>query len=139
MGNNEKQLPGLTIANDVYENYTANYRQQLAALINQHRQSSGLKALALDPCISSAAQGHSEWMVANNVFDHVGKNGSEEATRCQWAGCSCSAENIYYGSDAPSDAFNAWKASSGHNANMLGGYAKMGIGVYGGHATLDLE
>jgi len=138
MSNNETKLLGTTIAQDAYQRYSNNYRQQLTALINQHRQSSGLSPLTLDACISAAAQGHSEWM-KNNVFSHTGKNGSDPSTRCQWSGCKCSAENIYEGGMAPSDAFNSWKNSPGHNANMLGGYTKIGIGICSGWITADFE
>jgi uncharacterized protein YkwD len=139
MGNNEKKLSGATVAKEAYQTYANGYRQQLTSLINQYRQGKGLNPLALDSCISSAAQGHSEWMAVNKTFNHAGKNGSSHQARCQWAGCACSHENIYNGGMSPSEAFNAWKASPGHNATMLGALAKIGIGICGGWITADFD
>jgi uncharacterized protein YkwD len=111
----------------------------LAALINQHRQAAALNPLGLDACIANAAQGHSEWMNVTHIFSHTGKNGSSHQQRCQWAGCSCGNENIYNGGMSPADAFNAWKASPGHNATMLGAFTKIGIGICGGWITADFD
>jgi uncharacterized protein YkwD len=138
-GNNQAKLAGQVIAQDAYQTYAKSYRQQLAALINQYRQVNGLAPLALDPCISNAAQGHSEWMKTTNTFSHTGNGGSSHQSRCQQAGCSCKAENIYNGLDQPSGAFQAWKASPGHNAAMLGPYSKIGIGICGGWITADFD
>lgn len=138
-GNNQAKLAGNVIAQDAYQTYAKGYRQQLAALINQYRQGNGLAPLALDPCISNAAQAHSEWMNITNTFNHTGNGGSTPQSRCQQAGCSCKAENIYNGIDQPSGAFQAWKASPGHNAAMLGSFSKIGIGVCSGWITADFE
>jgi uncharacterized protein YkwD len=138
-GNNQAKLVGHVIALDAYQTYAKSYRQQLTALINQYRQGNGLAPLALDPCISNAAQAHSEWMNTTNTFNHIGNGGSTPQSRCQQAGCSCHAENIYNGIDQPSGAFQAWKASPGHNAAMLGAFSKIGIGVCGGWITADFD
>jgi uncharacterized protein YkwD len=137
--NNQTKLAGQVIALDAYQTYATSYRQQLAALINQYRQGNGLAPLALDPCLSNVAQAHSEWMNTTNTFSHIGKGGSTREGRCQQAGCPCQAENIFNGTDFPSSAFQAWKASPGHNAAMLGSYSKIGIGICSGWITADFN
>jgi len=112
-------------------------RSDFRTLINNYRKSKGLNALMLDSCLNQAAQGHSEWMQATGKFSHKGKNGSDFWDRCSSAGCSCDAENIHWGSSSASGCFNSWKASPGHNVNMLGDHKKIGIGVSGLNWTAD--
>jgi uncharacterized protein YkwD len=108
----------------------------LLDLINQHRKANGKAVLTLDPCLAKAAQGHSEWMQATGTLSHTGKNGSSVADRLKAAGCpqTAWAENIAK-APTPEVCFNLWKNSPPHNTNMLGPYAKVGIGLQGVYWT----
>jgi hypothetical protein len=140
MNNNQAKLAGAVIAQEAYQSYAKSYRQQLTGLINQYRQGNGLAPLALDTCISNAAQAHSEWMKTTLTFSHTGKGGSSHQTRCQQAGCSCKNENIYNGGMSPNDAFSSWKKSTaGHNETMLGPFTRIGIGICSGWITADFD
>jgi len=139
LGDNEREIKGADICAEMNEAFLSNYRNSLLALINAHRQNNQLQSLVLDTCLNEAAQGHSAWMKKTGNFDHIGENGSKFWERCQNAGCSCSAENIYSGSGDPNGAFNAWKNSPGHNKNMLGPYKKIGIGIVYGKVTAVFE
>jgi uncharacterized protein YkwD len=139
MNNNQAKLSGAVIAQEAYQSYAKSYRQQLAALINQYRQGNGLAPLALDACLSNAAQAHSEWMKTTGTFSHSGKGGSSHQTRCQQAGCACKNENIYNGGMSANEAFQEWKGSPGHNAAMLGPFSKIGIGICSGWITADFD
>ncbi len=124
--------------------------QNLLVLINQYRQSNGKNALATEPSVTRAAAWFSRDMATKNYFpyDHVDSNGRGISQRLSWCGVGYSnwAENIYAGSPDAQSVFNAWKASSSHNTNMLregitaAGIARAyGTGTsYGWYWTLDL-
>jgi hypothetical protein len=112
-------------------------------LINEHRQQSGLNELVATVTLNTASDRHSWDMASNDWFDHTGSDGSDPSERCQWAGYpeGC-AENIAAGYPTARDVFDGWRSSSGHNANMLGDYAAIGIaleegGGYGSYWTTD--
>ncbi|HMR10442.1 MAG TPA: CAP domain-containing protein, partial [Polyangiaceae bacterium] len=108
---------------------TANFN-----LVNQHRIANGKSALAYDTKLESAIEGHCHHMATHTFFAHDAPEASIKTpwTRATKCGTSANAENIYSGSSNATNAFNAWKNSSGHNANMLNGSLKrIGIGLYG--------
>jgi len=133
--NNRISLSGKQIALSAYLHYLQNYRIEFLDLINQYRLSNGCPALNLDNCLNIVAQEHSEWMKLNTTFSHSGKNGSNHQVRCQQAGCRCRAENLYEGGMHPLEALKAWQSSSSHNANLLGNFTRIGIGICGGWVT----
>lgn len=139
LNDNEIELKGKDICIKIIESYLSNYRNALLALINTYRASHQLPLLAIDQCLNSAAQKHSEWMQQTGVFSHTGENGSNQVARCKQAGCACSSETIYQGSNAPIGAFNSWKQSPPHNAIMLGSHNKIGIGLKLGNVTAVYE
>jgi uncharacterized protein YkwD len=124
--------------------------QNLLVLINQYRQNNGKNALAMEPSVTRAAAWFSRDMATKNYFpyDHVDSNGRGISQRLSWCGVGYSnwAENIYAGSPDAQSVFNAWKASSSHNTNMLReGITAAGIAraygtgtTYGWYWTLDL-
>ena len=124
--------------------------QNLLRLVNQYRQANGRSALAMEPSVTRAASWFSRDMATKNYFpyDHVDSNGRTIPQRLTWCGVSYSnwAENIYAGSPDAQSVFNAWKASSSHNTNMLrDGITAAGIArayspgtTYGWYWTLDL-
>ena len=90
------------------------------SLINQYRADNGLSALAVSLTLDLASDRHSYDMAANDWFDHTGTDGSSPSDRCAWGGYpqGC-AENIAAGYWTAQDVFEGWRASPGHNANML--------------------
>jgi len=105
---------------------------QFLKLINTYRAENGLGKLALGQHIGAAAQHHSKDMAARNYLEHTTlgtRRGPEErmiahkyaADETFWG------ENIYAGFGVKNGvdlgsargAFNWWKASPDHNANML--------------------
>jgi hypothetical protein len=70
-------------------------------------------------------------MVARGYFDHTGLDGSSPSDRAQAAGYPDGAgENIAASSRGTAiSVFSLWRASPGHNANILGSYAAIGLGA----------
>jgi uncharacterized protein YkwD len=122
----------------------------LLNLINNHRASQGLPALALSPTLTKAADSHSSWMANQNCFSHQCSGESDYVQRMWDAGypnaASTYAENIAAGQSSAADVLNGWKNSSGHNRNMLHssiraiGIARVysGASTYGWYWTIDL-
>ncbi len=109
-------------------------------LINQYRAQNGLGALTISTNLNRAAS----WMVIDlatkNYFAHTDSLGRSPGTRSVDCGYPNGAgENLAAGTvrDTAQEAFDAWKASSGHNANMLTSYYQQ-IGIaryYSGSST----
>jgi hypothetical protein len=101
-------------------------------LINSYRQQHNLGTLTEDQKLTNA----SCWLATDldkNGFSHTDSLGRDMATRLSDYGVTGSnrGENIFYttSSSSPEYAFDAWKSSPGHNANMLGSsYTRIGIG-----------
>ncbi|HEY5197326.1 MAG TPA: CAP domain-containing protein [Solirubrobacteraceae bacterium] len=106
-------------------------------LVNRARQAAGVAALAGNAALGRAAVGHSDQMVAENYFDHVGPDGNGPTQRVIAAGFTRStaviAENIAAAtmSDAtPAATVASWMASAGHRVNILDpDFRETGIGV----------
>jgi uncharacterized protein YkwD len=99
--------------------------QAFLGLLNAYRQQNGLNALGT----SSNLNREATWMVSdlatNNYFAHtdsLGRSAYQRAIDCGYP--SGAGENLAAGSgwSTAQSAFDAWKASPGHNANMLGQY-----------------
>lgn len=103
------------------------------ALLNAHRMANGRSALAYDPKLEQAIQGHCQHMAEHTFFAHDAPEGAvarftERAKAC---GASASGENIAYNQRSPAQVMTSWKNSSGHNMNMLStGYKRVGIGLH---------
>jgi uncharacterized protein YkwD len=71
--------------------------------------------------LEDAAAGHSQDMVDNNLFSHVGSTGQTLAVRVDATGYHwvLLGENIAAGYDTPAATVQAWMASDGHCANMM--------------------
>ena len=113
--------------------------KQFLTLINNYRASKGLKALKASKSLNIASFTHSKDMGTRKYFSHTtksplpaGQSGSSFSNRMTDAGYSYNThrgENIAAGYATAQAVFNAWKASSGHNANMLNArYTVIGIG-----------
>jgi len=104
-------------------------------LVNQYRQQRGLSPVCLEQHLINASQAHSQDMANMNNLDHTGSDGSNPGDRVRRAGYNWNYvnENIAVGYQTPTDVMNGWKASPGHNANILSSSVRhMGLGVVNG-------
>lgn len=91
-------------------------------LINDYRTANDLAPLVASHDLGAAAEHHSDDMADQDYFSHTGKNGSSPKDRMVDHGYTFDTfwgENISAGRITAQDAFDKWKASPGHNANML--------------------
>src|SRR3990170_8636467 len=114
--------------------------QAFVGLINQYRAQNGLGALSVNGQLTSASLWMSQDMGANHYFSHTDSLGRDPFTRMAAFGYNYNTwkgENLAAGADTAQGAFNLWKNSPGHNANMLNGNFKViGIArVYGAGST----
>lgn len=110
-------------------------------LVNASRAQAGLKPLAFDAELVDAANKHSEWMVAQDVFSHTGAGGSSAGDRIKAAGYDATGwgENIAYiggPGQAVLDEADVRQLhtnlmnSAPHRANLLNpGFTEIGIGL----------
>lgn len=111
--------------------------QEFAAVqgLNNYRARCGLFPCLIDLSLCNAARYHSSNMQSRGFFDHVSPWGENFLMRAARYGTSASAENIFMGSSSGMAANNAWINSSGHRANMVGPYQRVGVGNAGGFFT----
>lgn len=95
---------------------------QFASLVNSYRSGNGLGGLTRDGSLDSYARSWSERLAANGGLSHSDIG----SLLGSW---SSVAENVGMGGSVDA-VFNALAGSSGHRANMLGGYTHFGIGVW---------
>jgi uncharacterized protein YkwD len=100
--------------------------------INQYRAQNGKSALRVSVSLTNASKWMSNDMATKNYFSHTDSLGRTFSTRLGALGYSYStskAENIAAGNATAATTFAQWKASSGHNTNMLSSsYTVIGIG-----------
>ena len=122
--------------------------QAFLGLINQYRANNGLGSLAGSTSLSRAAAWMSRDLGVNAYFSHtdsLGRSPSARVMNCDYP--AGAGENIAGGTawSSAQAVFDGWKASPGHNANMLtGSYRVIGIGrvnvpgsPYGWYWTTD--
>lgn len=98
---------------------TQTWTEEFMDLINDHRQSIGLRALIHDPGMEKIAQTHSQNMASGAVaFGHDGFSARCTQSRAVLGGGNLCAENVAYGQKTPQAAFTAWMNSSGHKKNI---------------------
>jgi len=91
-------------------------------LINSYRIANGLGTLSLNGTLNNAARWMSNDMAANNYFSHTDSLGRDPFVRLGAFGYTYNTwkgENLAAGVDTAQEAFDLWKGSPGHNANML--------------------
>jgi uncharacterized protein YkwD len=100
--------------------------------INQYRAQNGRPALRVSVSLTNASKWMSKDMATKNYFNHTDSLGRAFSTRLGAFGYSFNtpkAENIAAGNATSAGTFAQWKASSGHNTNMLSAsYKVIGIG-----------
>ena len=105
--------------------------QLFVNLINQYRQQNGLGTLSIDSRLQDASDWMSTDMGEVGYFSHTDSLGRDPFQRMNAFGYNYNTylgENIAAGTSSAQTAFNLWKDSPGHNANMLNAnYKVMGI------------
>jgi Ca2+-binding RTX toxin-like protein len=118
------------------------YEQYQLELINQERAANGAQPLAFDRLLANAADAHSQWMIAADVFSHTGLGDSTVTQRIQAAGYSLTGgwsngENIAWASLRGAPGYEDevlllhqnLMNSPGHRANLLNdGFRQVGLG-----------
>ena len=119
-----------------------------AAEISSYRRARGLSAVSLDSELMGIAKSHSDAMARANKMSHVlwGEGSFQRRLSRGGYNAAIAVENVAAGHRTFAEAFAGWKASRGHNANLLKpGVTQMGIAVaftpksnYGNFWTLIL-
>lgn len=102
--------------------YNSSLEAQFVALINDHRADQGLAPLTRSGSLDSEARAWSKQMASEGEIFH------SDLGRLlgPW---SSVGENVAVGGSV-TGLFNALVASDGHNANMLGDFTHIGVGVW---------
>jgi uncharacterized protein YkwD len=116
--------------------YLEREEAEFLRLINAYREANGLGTLTSSATINQAAYDFSVDMGTRAFFDHVDPDGVDPFTRmCRGGympaceGSTAMGENIYAGGESAAEAFDAWRHSPGHDANMRSpDYVAIGIG-----------
>lgn len=96
---------------------TLAHAEDMADMISQYRRAHGLSAVRIDPQLTAIAERQAKAMAASGTMDH--NVAGSFASRITSAQTSTAAENIAAGTKTWADTFRVWKASPGHNANLL--------------------
>jgi len=108
------------------------YPQRLAALVNQYRVGHGLPALIFDTTIAGLAHKHSAAMAKAGQLNH-----DDFPSRVRRSGFTVCVENVGWDYGSPEGQFDGWRASPGHDRNMLDRRVdRMGIGMVADYVTL---
>lgn len=107
----------------------------VVALTNRERAAAGLRPLAVDPHLTTAAQAHCADMAARRFYSHTSPEGGEPWDRAAAAGSSrrTIGENIACGQRSAAEVVEGWMNSPGHRANILKpAFTHIGAGYAGG-------
>ncbi len=90
-------------------------------MINTYRRSKGLRPLKLNSELTSAAKEHSKDLAKWDRISHFGSDGSNPWDRVKRTGYGArmAAENVGTGQASIDEVMKGWKASPGHNKNLL--------------------
>jgi uncharacterized protein YkwD len=120
-------------------------RTAIVCLHNQARAQNGLRTLADNGALATAAAGHSNDMVARAYFDHSTPEGGTFDQRVLGAGYAAAGdgyslgENLAWGTGqlaTPAGLMASWMNSEHHRENVLkGDYRELGIGIALGTPT----
>jgi uncharacterized protein YkwD len=107
--------------------------QAFLTLINTYRAQNGLAALKASYMLSRSSAWKSKDMGQNAYFAHddtpIARSWFQRTLDCGYDHNTFVGENIAAGYGNAQSVFDGWKASPGHNANMLGAnYTVIGIG-----------
>lgn len=102
--------------------FDAAHENSFASLINSHRTANGLAALSRNSSLDAEARAWSQQMAAQGSLSHSNLG----RFLPPW---SSVGENVAVGGSV-SSIFGGLTASAGHNANMLGDFTHVGVGVW---------
>ncbi|MEU6355150.1 CAP domain-containing protein [Streptomyces sp. NPDC047072] len=108
---------------------------EVVDLTNRERARAGLRPLAVDAHLTSAAQAYSTDMAVRAFYSHTSPEGTQPWDRAAAAGSSrrTIGENIACGQRTPAEVVEGWMNSPGHRANILKpDFTHIGIGFAGG-------
>ena len=113
--------PRVPVQTDGTAQIAAADQGRLLSLINGYRSEKGLGRLSIDPRLTRAARDMAmETAGAGTVRVRAHRSGSlRERMKDAGLGDVPAAENLLMGEDTVDQAFAAWKASRGHNRNLL--------------------
>ena len=110
----------------------ADYPPRLAALVNQYRASHGLPVLIIDTTVAGLAREHSAAMAKAGQLNH-----DDFPSRVRRSGLAMCVENVGWNYRSPEGQFDGWRASPGHDRNMLDPKVdRMGIGTVADYVTM---
>ena len=128
------QKPSATQTPSTGDDYTTQsvsaQEQKMMNLLNEDRANNGLGALTLDPELCAIARIKSADMRDNRYFAHESPTYGRVGEMLKRFGYAYSAagENIAHHANVDK-AQAAFMSSSGHRANILGSWTKVGIGI----------
>lgn len=105
--------------------------QVFLGTLNEYRAQNGLGPLATNNTLNNVARWMATDLGANNYFSHTDSLGRDPFQRMDQMGYDYNTwrgENLVAGTETSPYAFQLWRDSPGHNANMLGAnYTVIGI------------
>lgn len=130
-----KQAAGLAVNWNILQQSeaekTAWFRsQKVLEYVNQYRTENGLSTLSYNETLYQAATIRAKEL--KQSFSHSRPNGKSAFSILDEMDIfyMSAGENIAAGFNTPKSAFTAWINSTGHRANILGGYTSAAVGVY---------
>ncbi|MEV1065632.1 CAP domain-containing protein [Streptomyces sp. NPDC050263] len=108
---------------------------EVVDLTNRERARTGLRPLAVDRLLATAAQAYSADMAARAFYSHTSPEGSRPWDRAAAAGSTrrTIGENIACGQRSAAEVVEGWMNSPGHRANILKpAFTHIGVGFAGG-------
>jgi Cysteine-rich secretory protein family len=91
--------------------------EDITAMISQYRREHGLPAVKTDAKLTAVAVRQAQAMASSGIMDH--DVAGSFASRIAGANTASAAENIAAGTKTWADTLRIWKASPGHNTNLL--------------------
>jgi len=115
------------------EIYSLAMEDEVLEIINEHRNSLGLKSLKMNQTILEESRIHSCNM-ANGItpFGHDGFGARLKRIKAKIGGGGGS-ENVAWGYHSAQSVVNGWLTSSGHKKNIEGNHDITGIGICRGN------
>ncbi|MEM1371320.1 MAG: CAP domain-containing protein [Pseudomonadota bacterium] len=115
-----ERAPAGALADRDYSNTTLD-AEKARVIINQYRADNGLRPLRLDASLTAAATAHARDLAKWDRISHYGSDGSNPWDRVKRTGyeASLAAENVGTGQIDFAEVMRGWKASAGHNKNLL--------------------
>jgi uncharacterized protein YkwD len=108
------------------------YAQRMSVLIDGYRRAHQLPPLPLDGTLVSLAAEHSAAMAKAGRMDH-----DDFPSRTRRSGLALCIENVGWNYPTPDAQFDAWRASPGHDRNLLDRRVeRVGVAAAAGYVTL---